>query len=100
MREQALSQAAEQKSQSHYGANVAIAGVECERRHVFINSKGAKSGKRAEQDWRKGNEYIGSRCVVSSGNKRLCRANGGPEETEEHDGGNYRRAPVKEDERR
>ena len=64
MGEQALSQAAKKKSQAHYGADVAIAGVECERRHVFISSKGAESGKRAEQDRRKGDKQIGSRCVA------------------------------------
>jgi len=56
MREQALSQAAKEKSQAHYGADVAIAGVEGERRHVFISSKGTESGKRAEQNRRNGDE--------------------------------------------
>src|SRR5689334_7865707 len=98
MSEQALSQAAKEKSHAHYGADVAIAGMECKRRHVFISSKGAKSGKRAEQDGRKRDKQIGSRCFVSPRNQRLCRANGGPEQAEEQDGGNYRGASVKKDE--
>src|SRR3954470_8341417 len=100
MGEQSLSQAAEKKSQAHHGADVAIARVESERRHVFINSEAAKSGQRAKQTRGEGDKQIGSRCLASSGNQRLRCANGGPEQAEKQ----YRRdnwyAPGKQDERR
>jgi hypothetical protein len=76
MGEQSLSHAAKKKSQSHYGADVAITGVECERRHVFINSLAAQPSERPEQYRRKRDEQIGSRCLASSANERLRRANG------------------------
>src|SRR5712672_2588286 len=75
---------------------MALAGVECDGGHVFINGVAAQPREGAEQNGREGDEQIGNAHLISSGNQRLRGTNSRSEQPKKQHGRDHWYAPGKE----
>ncbi len=72
-----------------------FSGMECQERHIFVNSISSQTGDSAEKDWGERGEKVGNAGLVAPDDQGLCAANCRAEQPEEQHRCHHGNAPGK-----